>query len=133
MLEPAYAYRAKLVDVIDGDISVFLVDCGFDVWIHATVRFEGIDAYETTRRGSWDDGLSETEIQDKIQRGHAAKAIIRDRLLSAKTIIINTTRRNTTGRTKKEKYGRWLGIIWADGINLCDLLLEQNLAVKVEY
>tara|TARA_B100001063_G_C16584364_1_gene462362 strand:+ start:319 stop:684 length:366 start_codon:yes stop_codon:yes gene_type:complete len=58
-----YDYRAKCTRVIDGDTIEALVDLGFDTWKQITIRFDGIDAWESRTR---DD-------QEKI-KGLAAKA-----------------------------------------------------------
>lgn len=58
-----YDYRAKCTRVVDGDTIEALVDLGFDTWKQITIRFDGIDAWESRTR---DD-------QEKI-KGLAAKA-----------------------------------------------------------
>ena len=45
-----YKYEAKVDRVIDGDTIEALVDLGFDTWKHVTIRFNGIDAWESRTR-----------------------------------------------------------------------------------
>ena len=58
-----YDYRAKCTRVIDGDTIEALVDLGFNTHKQITIRFDGIDAWESRTR----DG------EEKI-KGLAAKA-----------------------------------------------------------
>ena len=134
---PSYCYKAsaKMVDdpVKDGDTFLLFVDLGMDGWTFSEIRLSGIDAYETTRRGRWDDGMTPEQVEECIQRGHAAKAFARDKILNAENIIVQTFRRDTTGRTKKGKFGRWIGDVWVDDENLGAMLVEEGLAVIREY
>ncbi len=41
-----YSYRARVLDVIDGDTVWLDIDCGFDVWTRQKVRLRGIDTPE---------------------------------------------------------------------------------------
>ena len=65
---------------------------------------------------------------DHKEDGKAAGDFLRQRVLN-KNVIIQTIK-NPSGGDKQEKYGRYLGVIWLDGVNVNDLLLEKGYAVK---
>lgn len=46
-----------------------------------------------------------------------------------KKVIIQTIK-NPSGGDKQEKYGRYLGVIWLDGVNVNDLLVAKGYAVR---
>ena len=45
-----YIYRAKLVRVVDGDTVDALIDVGFDIWFKKSIRFKGLDTWESRTR-----------------------------------------------------------------------------------
>ena len=44
-----------------------------------------------------------------------------------KKVIIQTIK-NPNGGDKQEKYGRYLGVIWLDGVNVNELLIAKGYA-----
>ena len=88
-----YKYKAKVDRVIDGDTIEALVDLGFDTWKHVTIRFNGIDAWESRTR---DD-------EEKV-KGLAAKARLTEILENADNKFILQS--HGVG-----KFGRCLGDI----------------------
>ena len=110
-----YHYRATVTDVYDGDTVTVDRDLGFHVWVRGEkIRLAYIDAPEL--KG------------DHKEDGKAAGDFLRQRVLN-KNVIIQTIK-NPSGGDKQEKYGRYLGVIWLDGVNVNDLLLEKGYAVK---
>lgn len=106
-----YEYKAKVLDVHDGDTITAEIDLGFHVNIEAKVRFYGINAPEITG-ATRDAGLrSKQRVID---------------LISGKDIIIRTK------KDKQEKYGRWLGEIYLPNNDtpVNQMLLDEGLAVK---
>ncbi len=82
------------------------VDCGFDVWINLTFRWEGIDAPEMS-----------------TEEGKIAKAVLLERLPEGSLCTIRTT------KLRKEKYGRYLATFIApDGTNLNQWLVKEGFA-----
>lgn len=104
-----YEYKAKVIDVHDGDTITAIVDLGFRVSIEVKVRFYGINTPEI--------------IGDTKAAGLKSKQRVVD-LISGKEIIIKTH------KDKQEKYGRWLGDIYlanqTKSIN--QMLLDEGLA-----
>lgn len=103
-----YTYRAQVLSVYDGDTLTVDIDLGFSIVIRQqSVRLARINAPEV--RGS----LAELGIKSR----DALKAKI-----LGKAVILKTA------RDTREKYGRWLGEIWLDGICINDWLISEGLA-----
>jgi micrococcal nuclease len=116
--ESLYHYRALVTDVHDGDTITVDLDLGFHIWVRGEhIRLAGLDA-------------PELEGETK-QQGEAAGKFLRDQLLN-KTVIVQTIKA-PNGSDKQEKYGRYLGVIWLDGININDLLVSKGYAVRRDY
>jgi micrococcal nuclease len=95
-----YEYRVKkLLAVIDGDTIDVEIDLGFDISITKRVRLAGIDT-------------PESRTSDKYEKylGLESKALLKQRLTSAETIVIKTEKPDSS-----EKYGRVLGWLFLDG------------------
>lgn len=107
-----YHYKAFVTKVYDGDTITVDLDLGMRVHLlKKRVRLYGIDTPELR-------GVS-AEIKAK---GIAARDWLRDKILN-KEIVLRTL------KDKKGKYGRLLGILYIDGVNLNDLLVEEGHAV----
>ena len=112
-----YHYRAVVTDVHDGDTITVDLDLGFHVWVRGEkIRLAGIDAPELHG--------------DTKSQGEAAGNFLRDQVLN-KTVIIQTLK-TPNGSDKQEKFGRYLGVIWLDGVNVNDLLVSKGHAVTSE-
>lgn len=105
-MEP-YVYRAKIIDVYDGDTCTAVVDLGFYVHTQMKLRLYGLDTPEV--RGV-----------EKIE-GIKVRDIVRSRILN-KDVIIKTF------KDSQEKYGRYLAIIEYNVDNTVTNLNEQLLA-----
>lgn len=113
-----YHYRAVVIDVYDGDTITVDIDLGFHVWVRGErIRLAHIDAPEF--RGATKEA------------GKAAGDFLRDLILN-KTVIVQTIK-SADGSDEREKYGRYLGVIWLDGVNVNDLLVSEGHAVSREY
>lgn len=105
-----YSYKAKLIHVIDGDTIDAMIDLGFDIWIKKRIRLYGINAPEIR-----------TKNLEEKKAGIAAK----DRLCEImeqcdyKFILIS----HGTG-----KYGRCLGTLLIEDVNINKLLLGEGFA-----
>jgi endonuclease YncB( thermonuclease family) len=107
-----YIRRVEITKVKDGDTVDCSISLGFKSIIEKQViRLYGVNAWETTRRGSWDNGLSKEEVQAKIDLGKKAKAILKDRVENAYKVFIES-KVSPTEMARKGKYGRWLGVLW---------------------
>lgn len=94
-----YEYRVKkLIAVIDGDTIDVEIDLGFDISITKRVRLAGIDTPESRTSDKYEKSL-----------GLESKALLKQRLSDAKTIVIRTEKPDSS-----EKYGRVLGWLFLD-------------------
>ena len=108
-----YTYKAKCIRVIDGDTIVAEVDLGFNTFRKVKVRLEGIDAPEIRTR----------DLEEK-KKGFAAKEYLED--------IFSTSKDFTLVSKKVDKYGRCLGTILIEDININEEMIESGLAVVYE-
>mgnify|MGYP003344868363 CR=1 FL=1 len=107
-----YTYKAKVLDVHDGDTITALIDLGFRVQLEAKVRFKGINTPEVF-------GPTKPE-------GLKSKQRVID-LISGKNVILKTY------KDKQEKYGRWLADVFVnetDTKSVNQILLDEGLAIK---
>ena len=108
-----YSYRVKsIVKIIDGDTFDCIMDLGFDVLLEARVRMYGIDTPESRTR----------DLEEK-KFGLLAKDWLGNHLND--DIIITTELDNEKG-----KFGRILGTVWAEGININEQMIEEHMAVR---
>jgi len=103
-----YEYACELVRVIDGDTVVLDIDLGFRTWRRETVRLAGINAPE--RKGATFDA------------GHNSMAQLKLKLVD-KSLVVQTE------LDRSDKYGRTLGTIFADGVNVNQRMVNEGLAV----
>ena len=109
-----YIYRANVADVYDGDSITVDLDLGFYVWLHKQeFRLYGINAPEVT--GS-----------EKIA-GERAREFLRNKILGKQVIIQSIV--NPKKEEHKEKTGEFFAIVWLDGVNLNDLMVEEGHAM----
>ena len=108
-----FSYRVnKVTKVVDGDTIDVVIDLGFDIMYKSRVRLFGIDTPESRTR-------------DKVEKkyGLLAKQFLKDHLRGK--IVIKTHKDNETG-----KFGRILGEIFVDGININELMCKKGHAVE---
>jgi micrococcal nuclease len=110
MIKTQYLYNAKITNVVDGDTVDAEVDLGFTVYVKVRFRLYGIDTMETN-----DKAIAVREL------GLKAKAFVANALLG-KLVTIESH--------KSDKYGRWLGEIYLDGVSVNKQLLSEGLAVE---
>lgn len=109
MIEQNYVYNAIVRSVYDGDTIRVDIDCGFNHWIHnESIRLMGIDAPEI--RG------------DERPEGLITKAWLLEKIPVGTKIMLQTY------KDRKGKYGRYLGYIWLDGVNLNEQMIEEGFA-----
>ena len=108
-----FSYRVnKVTKVVDGDTIDVVIDLGFDIMYKSRVRLFGIDTPESRTR----------DIVEK-KYGLLAKQFLKDHLKGK--IVIKTHKDNETG-----KFGRILGEIFVDGININELMCKKGHAVE---
>lgn len=122
MEKSEYFYHAKfdhdVRSIYDGDTAKISIDLGLQVWAHGQkVRFYGIDTPEL--RG------------EEKERGIMVRDYVRSKLIGKKVVI--QTYRTNAQIDRTGKYGRWLVVIWLDGINFNKHLVEEGYAREDFY
>lgn len=117
MQHTLYHYRARVVDVYDGDTCRVDIDLGLNTWIkNEPIRLYRIDAPEL--RG------------DERERGLLARDYLRELVLD-KNIYLQTI------KDRKGKYGRYLGELWIEVEgeirNVNDMMVEAGHAVYRDF
>ncbi len=107
-----YEYNATLDRVVDGDTVDALVDLGFDTWKKVRIRLMGIDAWESRTR----------DLEEK-EKGIAAKNRVIEILKQGDNKFI--LKSHGVG-----KYGRCLGEIIVEGVNINNQLINEGHAKK---
>ncbi len=110
-----FSYRInKITKIVDGDTIDVLLDMGFDIKYKSRVRLFGIDTPESRTRNK----------EEKV-RGLLSKVYLKEALKKAKKLTIKTHKGSETG-----KFGRILGEIFADGVNLNLKMCTEGYAVQ---
>tara|TARA_R110000764_G_scaffold32050_1_gene72913 strand:- start:39 stop:461 length:423 start_codon:yes stop_codon:yes gene_type:complete len=107
-----YEYNCKVKRVVDGDTVDVVIDLGFDIHYSSRVRLYGIDTPE-----------SRTRDKDEKARGFISKDFLKSWLDKGGVVI-------RTRKDKKGKFGRVLGEMVVDNININELMIEEHHAVK---
>ena len=109
-----HEYKAKVVKIIDGDTIDVDIDLGFDVILSKQrIRLYGIDTPE-----------SRTRDKEEKFYGKISAQFLKDRCKKGSYITVRTH------LDKKGKFGRILGEIIVDNINLNKQMIEEHLAVE---
>lgn len=105
-----YTYKARIIDVYDGDTVTAIVDLGLFISTEIKVRLKGINTPEI--RG------------EERNAGLISKKRLEELILNKEVMLF-------TYKDKKEKYGRWLGTIYPldSSKSVNEILLEEGLAV----
>ena len=103
-----YEYKCTIDRVVDGDTVDATLDLGFSVLYKSRVRLFGIDTPE-----------SRTRNKDEKARGKLAAKFLSDAIDKADTVVIRTELRDSRG-----KFGRVLGTIVCDGIDINNSMIE---------
>ena len=105
-----YTYKAKLDRIIDGDTVDAHIDLGFDITIHKRIRLAGIDTPESRTR----------DLEEKA-KGLASKDRLVELLEDGEFVL-----------ESKEvgKYGRVLGTLHVDDVNVNETLVQEGFAVE---
>jgi len=105
-----YVYKAKLDRVVDGDTVDASIDLGFDISIQKRIRLAGIDTPETRTRNK----------EEKVKG------------LASKSRLIELLKNGSFVLKSKEvgKYGRVLGTLHVDDININETLVKEGFAVE---
>ena len=107
-----YEYKCDITRVVDGDTVDAEIDLGFDIIFKSRIRLYGIDTPE-----------SRTSNKDEKARGKLAAKFLSDSILHADNIVVQTK------LDKKGKFGRVLGQVWCDGVNINAKMVDEHYAV----
>jgi len=108
-----YEYNCTVERVVDGDTIDVTLDLGFDILHKCRVRLYGIDTPE-----------SRTRNLDEKARGKMAGAFLEEAIEDGEKVIIQTKLKDSRG-----KFGRILGDVIVDDININQLMVKCHLAV----
>ena len=108
-----YEYSCTVDRVVDGDTIDVILDLGFDIMFRSRVRLYGIDTPE-----------SRTRNKDEKVRGKMAGSFLKDAVDNGTKVIIETKLKDSRG-----KYGRVLGNVIVDGVNINQVMIDNYLAV----
>ncbi len=109
-----YEYKVKeVIKVYDGDTITVILDLGFNVTKLEIIRFAWINAPEL--RGEEHD------------QGIISRDFVREQIKNARNITIKTF------KDHKGKYGRYIGEVYVDGVNLNKMLVSEGLAEYKKY
>ena len=109
-----YEYKCEVTRVVDGDTIDCVLDLGFSILHKCRVRLYGIDTPE-----------SRTRDLDEKARGKLASKFLQDSINNGKQVILRSELKDSKG-----KYGRVLGSIVVDDLDINQAMVAQNLAVK---
>tara|TARA_R100000781_G_scaffold8554_3_gene7675 strand:+ start:207 stop:638 length:432 start_codon:yes stop_codon:yes gene_type:complete len=109
-----YEYGCTVTRVVDGDTIDVILDLGFSIFHKCRVRLYGIDTPE-----------SRTRDKDEKARGKLASKFLQDAIDNGKKVILRSKLKDSKG-----KYGRVLGEVIVDDININVSMIENYLAVK---
>jgi len=108
-----YEYGCTVDRVVDGDTIDVILDLGFDIMFRSRVRLYGIDTPE-----------SRTRNKDEKVRGKMAGSFLKNAVDNGTKVIIETKLKDSRG-----KYGRVLGNVIVDGVNINQVMIDNYLAV----
>ena len=109
-----YEYKCEVTRVVDGDTIDCVLDLGFSILHKCRVRLYGIDTPE-----------SRTRDLDEKARGKLASKFLQDSIDNGKDIVLRSELKDSKG-----KYGRVLGSIVVDDLDINKAMVANNLAVK---
>lgn len=110
-----YQYKAIITKVIDGDTVDVDIDLGFEVWLrNQRIRLYGIDT-------------PESRTSDKVEKvfGNLAKEKILSFCPVGAKIVLQTKADDSRG-----KYGRILGELIVDDVNVNQYMVDNSYAVE---
>ena len=111
-----YMYKIDKNDIsiYEGDTITVTLDLGFNIKKREKIRFYGINAPELKGPERADGLISKTFL----------KSLIDDAIQKDKNIYVKTI------KDSQEKYGRYLGVLFIDDLNVNLKLLEEGLAIS---
>ena len=109
-----FEYKCKLLRVIDGDTVDVDIDLGFGVWLRKQrIRLYGIDTPE-----------SRTRDKEEKFYGKLSAKFLKEQCKNSSEIFLKTY------LDKKGKFGRILGELIVEGVNINKMMIEKYMAVE---
>ena len=108
-----YEYACSVDRVVDGDTCDVVLDLGFNILHKCRGRLYGIDTPE-----------SRTRDKDEKARGFLAKDYLKNAIESGEKVVIQTKLKDSKG-----KFGRVLGDVVVDDVNINQSMIENHHAV----
>ena len=108
-----YEYSCQVTRVVDGDTIDVVLDLGFSILHKCRVRLYGIDTPE-----------SRTRDKDEKVRGKLASKFLQNAIDIGNKVVIETKLKDSKG-----KFGRVLGNVIIDGVNINQKMIDNYLAV----
>jgi micrococcal nuclease len=108
-----YEYKCEIDRVVDGDTVDVILDLGFSILHKARVRLYAVDTPECRTRN-----------KDEKARGLLAKNFILQAVKAGEKFVIQTHLKDSKG-----KFGRVLGTLVIDELNINEALVDNYLAV----
>ena len=109
-----HEYKSKVTKIVDGDTIKCDIDLGFDIVLsNQTIRLYGIDTPESRTK----------DLEEKYY-GNVSKQFLNDYCPKGSYITLRTH------LDKKGKFGRILGELIVNKVNLNEQMIEENLAVE---
>ncbi len=112
-----YEYEAVIDSIFDGDTIRASISLGFGIWKrNEPLRLFGINAPEMRN--------------ETLEQGRISRDALRDRVLGKRVWLrtIKPSVETVPGLDKREKYGRFLAVLWDDDGNVNDWLVESGFA-----
>ena len=109
-----YEYNCKVEKIVDGDTIDVVLDLGFDILYKSRIRLYGIDTPESRTRN----------LDEKV-RGKMASAFLKKAIEEGEKVCIQTKLKDSRG-----KFGRVLGDVVVDGVNINQSMVDNHHAVK---
>ena len=109
-----YVYSCEVDRVLDGYTIDVVLYLGSDILFKSRVRLFGIDTPE-----------SRTRNLDEKARGKLAAKFLSDAIKTAEQVVIKTELKDSRG-----KFGRVLGTVVCDGIDINEAMIENFMAAK---
>lgn len=106
-----YEYNAEVLRVVDGDTVHARVDLGLDIRADIILRLYGINTPELP----------------------TTQAVAARDYLASRLAEVGFKVRVETIKDHKEKYGRYLAVLWIDAESLNDTLVRLGYAVAKTY
>ena len=107
-----YQYKAKVLEIYDGDSMTLLISVGFNIYLEEKVRLLVIDCPEIRTKNKKEKALA-----------YEARDYLRELLLK-KEVIIETE--------KEVKWGRYLVDVYFEGMHINKHLIDIGYAKKYD-